>query len=390
MNTPESQILALLSRRDGATIPQIADALGISIGTATKYVGLLVKEGSLEDCGKTESVTGRRPHRYSLRADAGWFLGVEVNDRYVNVGLMDFQGNLREKRIVEGFSLESKGAFGRLCNILQRAIAVARENGYPIMGVCLAIPGRIDERTGESHTYFYEPGKALALRLQEQLKLPISLFNDTRAMTVGEYIKGAGAGTQNMLMINVNWGLGMGIVMDGQVYSGKSGYAGEFGHVYGFDNQIICRCGKRGCNETEISGQALQRNLVERIRAGESSILSQRVLESDKPLMLSEIMDAVAREDVLCIDVIEKIGILLGEKTSGLINLFNPELVVVGGELAMTGDYLLDPMRMAVNKHAIHLVSKDTRICRSALGMDAGIVGACLVARYNHINQNNL
>jgi predicted NBD/HSP70 family sugar kinase len=204
-------------------------------------------------------------------------------------------------------------------------------------------------------------------------------------MTVGEYIKGAGAGTQNMLMINVNWGLGMGIVMDGKVYSGKSGYAGELGHVYGFDNQIICRCGKRGCNETEISGQALQRNLVERIRAGESSILSQHVLESDKPLMLSEIMDAVAREDVLCIDVIEKIGTLLGEKTSGLINLFNPELVVVGGELAMTGDYLLDPMRMAVNKHAIHLVSRDTRICRSTLGMDAGIVGACLVARRHFI-----
>ena len=390
MNTPESQILALLSRRDGATIPQIADALGISIGTATKYVGILLEEGALEDCGKTESVTGRRPHRYSLRADAGWFLGVDVNDRYVNVGLMDFQGNLREKRIVEGFSLESKGAFGRLCNILQRAIAVAQESGYPIMGVCLAIPGRIDERTGESYTYFYEPGKALALRLQEQLKLPISLLNDTRAMTCGEYIKGAGVGTQDMLLINVNWGLGMGIVMEGKLYSGKSGYAGELGHVYGFDNQIICRCGKRGCNETEISGQALQRNLVERIRAGESSILSQRVLESDKPLMLSEIMDAVAREDVLCIDVIEKIGILLGEKTSGLINLFNPELVVVGGELAMTGDYLLDPMRMAVNKHAIHLVSKDTRICRSALGMDAGIVGACLVARYNHINQNTL
>jgi predicted NBD/HSP70 family sugar kinase len=298
---------------------------------------------------------------------------------------MDFQGNLREKRIVEGFSLESKGAFGRLCNILQRAIAVAQESGYPIMGVCLAIPGRIDERTGESYTYFYEPGKALALRLQEQLKLPISLLNDTRAMTCGEYIKGAGVGTQDMLLINVNWGLGMGIVMEGKLYSGKSGYAGELGHVYGFDNQIICRCGKRGCNETEISGQALQRNLVERIRAGESSILSQRVLESEKPLMLSEIMDAVAREDVLCIDVIEKIGILLGEKTSGLINLFNPELVVVGGELAMTGDYLLDPMRMAVNKHAIHLVSKDTRICRSALGMDAGIVGACLVARNHYI-----
>lgn len=385
MNTPESQILALLSRKDGATIPQIADALGISIGTATKYVGILLEEGALEDCGKTESVTGRRPHRYNLRADAGWFLGVDVNDRYVNMGLMDFQGNRHETRLLENFALESKGAFLQLCENLQQAVSLAREAGQDLKGICIALPGRIDDRTGDSYTWFYEPGKALAQRLQEQLGVPFSLFNDTRAMTVGEYIKGAGAGTQNMLMINVNWGLGMGIVMDGQVYSGKSGYAGELGHVYGFDNQIICRCGKRGCNETEISGQALQRNLVERIRAGESSILSQRVLESDKPLMLSEIMDAVAREDVLCIDVIEKIGILLGEKTSGLINLFNPELVVVGGELAMTGDYLLDPMRMAVNKHAIHLVSRDTRICRSALGMDAGIVGACLVARRHFI-----
>ena len=385
MNTPERQILALLSRRDGATIPQIADALGISIGTATKYVGILLDEGALEDCGKTESVTGRRPHRYCLRADAGWFLGVDVNDRYINAGLMDFQGNMHGQRIFEDFLLDSKGAFVRLSDILREVVSLAREHGCGIKEACLAVPGRIDDRTGDSYTWFYEPGKALALRLQEQMGVPTSLFNDTRAMTVGEYIKGAGAGTRNMLMINVNWGLGMGIVMDGQVYSGKSGYAGEFGHVYGFDNQIICRCGKRGCNETEISGQALQRNLVERIRAGESSILSQRMLESDKPLMLSEILDAVAREDVLCIDVIEKIGILLGEKTSGLINLFNPELVVVGGELAMTGDYLLDPMRMAVNKHAIHLVSKDTRICRSALGMDAGIVGACLVARRRYI-----
>ena len=149
--------------------------------------------------------------------------------------------------------------------------------------------------------------------------------------------------------------------------------------------KTTCRCGKRGCNETEISGQALQRRLVERIRGGESSILSPRVLSSDKPLLLREIMDAVAKEDVLCIDTIEKIGVKLGEKTSGLINLLNPELIVVGGELAMTGDYLLNPMRAAVNKHAIHLVSQDTRISRSALGMDAGMVGACLVARSRFI-----
>ena len=388
MNTPQRQILSLLTRKDGATIPQLADALDLSIGTTTKYVGSLVSGGHLEDCGKAESASGRRPHLFRLRAEAGWFLGMDVSDRYVNIGLMDFRGEMHKTQLVENFALEEEGAFERFSIILRKAIDYTVKKGYALKHICVALPGRVNPLTGDSYTTFFTPGQVLATRLQDQVGVPLCLYNDTRAMTYGELLKGAGVGCRNMLMINVNWGLGMGIIINSSVYGGKSGYAGEFGHVYGFDNQVICRCGKRGCNETEISGQALQRHLVERIRAGESSILSRHVLSSEKPLTLSEIMEAVAREDVLCIDVIEQIGLRLGQKTAGLINLFNPELVVVGGELAMTGDYLLDPMRMAVNKHAIHLVSQDTRICRSSLGMNAGIIGACLVARNRDIGES--
>lgn len=387
MTTPQNQIVSLLTRQDGCTIPKIAEHLGVSIGTATKYTASLLDEGLLEDCGKADSISGRRPHLYHLRADAGWFLGMDLNDRYVNMGLMDFQGRMHETTLTEEFALEEAGSFDRMCNILKQAAERAAAAGCPVRMCCLALPGRVDVRSEDSYTFFHSPGQSLAERLREHVDVPVCLYNDTRAMTYGELLKGAGAGARNILMINVNWGLGMGIVIDSRIYCGKSGFAGEFGHVYGFDNQIICRCGKRGCNETEISGQALQRNLVRRIRDGESSILSQRVLSSDKPLLLSEIMDAVAREDVLCIDVIEQIGLKLGEKISGLINVFNPDLVVVGGELAMTGDYLLNPMRVTVNKHSIHLVSQDTRICQSALGMNAGFIGACLVARSRYIGE---
>ena len=387
MTTPQNQILSLLTRQEGYTLPQLAETLGMSVGTATKYVGSLLEEGLVEDLGKSPSVSGRKPRLYSLRADAGWFLGLDVNDRYINVGLMDFRGGIRKTRLMDDFSLDKPGTFDRLSTILRKAVDNAEEEGYGVKHVCIALPGRVDDRTQDSYTFFHSPGQTLTARLREQVDLPLSLYNDTRAMTYGEFLKGAGAGCRNMLMINVNWGLGMGIIIDSRVYRGKSGFAGEFGHVYGFDNQIICRCGKRGCNETEISGQALQRNLVERIRAGESSILSDRVLSSDKPLLLHEIMDAVAHEDVLCIDAIEQIGLKLGGKLAGLINVFNPELVVIGGELAMTGDYLLDPLRMGVNKHSIHLVSQDTRICRSILGMDAGTIGACLVARSRYIGE---
>jgi len=387
MGSSRNQILSLLTRSDGCTIPQVAETLDMSVGTATKYITALVREGVLEDCGKTGSASGRRPHLYRLHGDAGCFLGMDVNDRYVRTGLMDFRGNLLQTYLDEDFSMEEYGSFDRMCDLLRQAVADAAGSGRPLKGVCIALPGRIDSNTGESYTWFHTPGQALAARLREISGVPMSLYNDSRAMTYGEFLKGAGTGCRSMLLINVNWGLGMGIIIDSLVYGGKSGYAGEFGHVYGFDNQVICRCGKRGCNETEISGQALQRHLVARIRAGESSILSPRVLSSEKPLLLDEIMDAIRREDVLCIEAVEQIGLHLGEKTAGLINVFNPELVVVGGELAMTGDYLLDPMRMAVNRHAIHLVSQDTRIVRSALGMDAGMVGACLIARSRCIGE---
>lgn len=387
MNTSQSHILSLLTRQDSCTIPEIADALGISVGTATKYVGTLLAEGYLEDLGKAPSVSGRRPHRYSLRAEAGHFLGFDVNDRYINVALMDFRGGIIDRRLLDYFALDEPGSFDRLGLILKRSLEEAAAAGYRIQNSCIALPGRIDSRTEDSHTFFHSPGLTLAARLREQAGLPLCLYNDTRAMTYGEFLKGAGAGTRNMLMINVNWGLGMGIVIDSRVYGGKTGYAGEFGHVYGYDNQIICRCGKRGCNETEISGQALLRNVVQRIRDGESSILGPRVLSSDKPLSLHEVIEAVGHEDVLCIESIEQIGRRLGEKLSGLINVFNPEIVVIGGELALTGDYLLDPMRMTINKHSIHLVSQDTRICQSALGMEAGAVGACLVARNRYLGE---
>ena len=385
MDISHNPLICLLTKREGCTIPQAAEALGLSIGTVTKHMNALMEAGYVDDYGPAESASGRKPRLYCLKADVGCFLGLDVNDRYVNVGLMDFRGGMLRTRMMEEYLLESPDSFEALCHILKTAVKIAVDAGKPLRAIGVALPGRINADTGESHTYFPLPERPLTDLLPEQTGFPVYLYNDRRAMTFGELLKGAGAGSRNMLFINVNWGLGLGIVINGHVYGGKSGYAGEFGHMFGFDNQIICRCGKRGCNETEISGQALQRRLVERILGGESSILSPRVHSSDKPLLLREIMDAVAKEDVLCIDTIEQIGVKLSEKTSGLINLLNPELIVVGGELAMTGDYLLNPMRAAVNKHAIHLVSQDTRICRSALGMDAGMTGACLVARSRFI-----
>ena len=137
---------------------------------------------------------------------------------------------------------------------------------------------------------------------------------------------------------------------------------------------------KKGCLETEAAGIALHRILLERIQAGENSILSDKV-KSGEIITLDEIIDAVDKEDVLCIEIIEEIGQKLGQQIAGLINIFNPELVIIGGTLSLTGDYITQPIKSAVRKYSLNLVNKDTTIINSQLQDKAGIVGACMLAR---------
>lgn len=157
--------------------------------------------------------------------------------------------------------------------------------------------------------------------------------------------------------------------------------SGEFGHFNVFDNEILCHCGKRGCLETEVSGAALHRKLIQCVQDGKQSILSKRILHGDAPLTLDEIISATNREDLLCIELVEEIGQKLGRYLAGLINLLNPELVIIGGVLAQTGDYILQPIKSAVRKYSLNLVNKDSVITLSKLLDKAGVIGACMLSR---------
>lgn len=126
---------------------------------------------------------------------------------------------------------------------------------------------------------------------------------------------------------------------------------------------------------------AIHRKLVERVQRGESSILSKAIQEDPSKVSLYEIIDAINHEDVLCIDLLEEVGYNLGRHIAGLINIFNPEEVVIGGILSQTGDYLVQPIRSSVRKHSLNLVNRDTNISVSRLKEKAGVIGACMLAR---------
>jgi predicted NBD/HSP70 family sugar kinase len=164
------------------------------------------------------------------------------------------------------------------------------------------------------------------------------------------------------------------------LYYGKSGFSGEFGHIPIFDNDIICKCGKKGCLETEASGHALRRMVISQLKEGATSTLTKKFQEIED-IRLHDIIQAAKKDDTLCIEAINEIGEKLGRGLAALINIFNPELIIIGGILASSDEYLSLPLKNAINKYSLSIVNKDTKIVMSNNGQKFAAIGACLLLR---------
>lgn len=383
----KKQIIEYYINNGSFTITDLAKEMDLSVPTITKLVLEMSDDGFINDLGKLETAGGRPPILYGLNPDSGYFIGVDTKHNSIDIGVINLKGDMVEmKRGIpyqDGNSMES---LNELCQLIINFINGLKINKEKILNININISGRVNPESGYSYSSFNFEERPLTEVLTEKIGYNVCIDNDTRAMTYGEYIQGAVKGEKDIIFVNISWGLAIGIIIDGKIYSGKSGFAGEFGHINAVDNNIICHCGKKGCLETEASGLALYRILMERINNGENSLLSERV-KSGEQLTLDDIINAIIKdEDMLCIEIIEEIGQTLGKHIAGLINLFNPALVIIGGELSLTGDYITQPIRTAIHKYSLNLVSKDSTIVTSKLKDKAGVIGACMMARSKMFN----
>lgn len=366
-----------------ATIPELSKELYMSIPTVTKLVNEMVEEGILNDYGKSESKAGRKPSTYGLNPQSGYFLGVDIKRNHLNIGLCNFNGDIVRQDFDIPFNNTNSDVeqINEICDIVNEFIKTSGIPKTKIFNSCFNIGGRVNPSTGYSYSSFNFSETPLSEIISDRIGIPACIENDTRAMTYGECLKGNTLnGEKDVLYVNLSWGLGLGIMINGVQYEGKSGFAGEFGHISAFDNEVMCHCGKKGCLETEVSGMALHREIMKDIKDGKVSILSRRVAENND-VTLQEIIEATNREDLLCIEQLENIGEKLGKQLANMINIFNPELVVIGGTLSAAGDYLIQPVRQAVKKYSLKLVNNDSKIICSKLHEKAGIIGACMTAR---------
>ena len=253
-----------------------------------------------------------------------------------------------------------------------------------LYGICIGAAGIIDIKRGRLVSGPHLPGwRDLPLRdkVEEKYGIPSFLLNDASAAALGEHRYGAGQGTKDMVLLTVGTGIGGGIIVNGRLYQGAAGAAGEIGHMTIDVKGTRDVCGNTGCLETLVSGTAIAAEVRRRLENGEKSSLPEMAngrLED----ITAEMVNAAARSrDALALDAISRMGTCLGAGLVNVVNIFNPEMIIIGGGVAAMGDMLLEPARRVVAERVFSLPARLVRIVPARLGDMAGLLGAAAYAR---------
>jgi len=378
-NIIKRNIIAYMAVNGECTLSELTKELHISVPTITKLVQELITENIVLDLGKVETPGGRRPNVFGLANSAIYFAGVNVGRDNMTYVITDLQNNIIKEVTDTTFELVDRSqCLERICSNIAEFIDTCGIERGKILGVGVSIVGRVNPEMGRSYMYFTSSEESLRDIIQDRVKIRVLLENDPRARCYAEYNSARSKEENNILYLHLGRGVAIGIVIDGKLYYGKNGFAGEFGHIPFFDNEIICACGKKGCLETEVSGIAIEEKIIKLIKSGVNTILRDK-FDRGEQIHINDIIAAAKNDDNLSIELIEEVGEKLGKAVAFLINTFNPEAVIVGGNLAEAGDYIMLPLKSSTNKYSLNLVYKDTKFRQSKMSENASALGVSML-----------
>ena len=380
-NIIKRNIIAYMALNGECTLSELTRELHISVPTMTKLVQELVDDLIVIDLGKVETPGGRRPNVFGLANSAIYFAGINVGRDHMTYVVTDLQNNVISERTDNTFELVDRPqCLERICQNIEAFVADCGIDREKILGVGVSMVGRVNPETGRSYKYFTSSEESLTDIISSRIGIRVMLENDTRARCYAEYTTGKSKNESNVIYLHMGRGVAIGIVIDGKLYYGKNGFAGEFGHIPFFDNEIICACGKKGCLETEVSGIAIEDKIVHLIKNGVNTHLRE-MYDRGESIHINDIIAAARNDDNLAIELIEEAGEKVGKAVAFLINTFNPETVIVGGNLAQAGEYLMLPLKSSTNKYSLNLVYKDTKFRVSKMADSANAWGVAMLIR---------
>lgn len=328
----------------------LAQLTGLSPASISNISADLIKSGLIFEKESGDSSGGRKPVLLALNPDGRYVIGIKLAEKQISATLTDLETNVILNHSVIINSNNPEKILKILCNLVQQIISEKQIPHKKLLGIGLGLAGIINTKEGILR---YSPvfgWQNLPIRqlLKEKLDVPIYLDNDVNTLTITEQLFGAGRGIDNFLIITIGRGVGLGIVVNGNLYHGFQGGAGEFGHTVCNEDGPLCDCGKHGCLETYVADPAI-------LQAANKS-LSHSAADIEEVIQLAN-----AGEEKLQ-TIFKKAGQKLGQGIANLINLFDPQLIIISGEGVRSGDLLFDSMRSAIKTHTIKGLGDKTNI----------------------------
>jgi N-acetylglucosamine repressor len=376
------KIVKHLYVKGAKTNADICTRFNISSPTSIAILNELVAEGLVEKQGRGKSLGGRKPELYGL-CDGSLFV-LSIHAERFKTRMAIFDNNNQIVNGVHTFAIELTDDLGALPQLHAHAQELIEASGIELkklVGVGISMPGLVDSKAGNNHTYLLtaEGSESLQQLLEQQFGKPVFLQNDAKSAALAEYRFGLAHGQRDVLVLSMDWGIGMGVILDGKLRSGASGFAGEFGHIPLVDGGALCHCGKRGCLETVASGSAIVRIAKAGIQAGQHTLLKQHVAYLEP----EHVYEAAHHGDQFAINTLAEVGTNLGKGIAILTQLFNPELIILGGAVAQAKQFILPNIQQAINTYCMAQLRERTSLVVSELGKNAVILGSVATVMEN-------
>lgn len=365
---------------DALANTDLSTSVKLSTPKLISLLNELKEDGLVEELGQGSSSGGRRPNLYGNVADAFYIVAVSIGLYKTIVSVF----NAKNQKITEDWVLQirisqSISIVDPIVDFVHKLISECNIPLEKIIGVGIEMPGMVNSETGINKTYMVSD-VPLAKLFRQKLGLQVLIENDAKSRAFAELRFGAARSKRNVLAIHLDWGIGLGIIVNGKLYKGRDGFAGEFGHIPIVENGILCQCGKLGCLETIASGTAIDRLAREGIRNAKSTFLRKMLENETDKIEIRHVVQAALMGDQYSISVLASVGSNLGKGISYLIQIFNPERIILGGRISEGYQFILPPIQQAIQAFCNPDLGNEIDIVSSELGSQSGIQGvACLV-----------
>ncbi len=361
-----------------------------SLSLTTKILNELITEGTVIETGYAPSSGGRRPLMYALKTDILYTISVAMDQFFTRIGIMDMQN--KAVMPVEKFELrlsDNPKALQTLISKIEETIIKSGISKSKILGIGIGMPGFVDAQQGTNYSFLQSKGESLTETITQHTGLPSFIENDSSIVALAELRFGVARNRKNAMVINIGWGVGLGMIMGGELFRGENGFAGEFSHIPLFNNGKLCSCGKSGCLETETSLFVIVEKAKEGIATGRVSILKNLIVGNEENLEkdAEAIIASAGKGDRFAIELLSEAGYNIGRGIAILIHLLNPGIVVLSGRGASAGKIWQAPIQQALNEHCIPRLAVNTEIGLSVLGYDAEMIGssALVMEKYSEV-----